>query len=63
MFSPQTLTIFVILAAKGQEVERPRLEATQTELVVTKILYLCVLTRFDESRSSTPGRNAAFKSV
>lgn len=63
MFSPQTLTMFVVLAAKGQDPERPRLEATQTELVVTKIHYLCVLTQFDESRSSTPGRNAAFKSV
>lgn len=41
MFSPQTLTIFVILAAKGQEVERPRLEATQTESLLRSSICVC----------------------
>lgn len=62
MFSPQTLTMFVILAAKGK-IRRDHDQRQHKQSWSLLRSTICVLTRFDESRSSTPGRNAAFKSV
>lgn len=62
MFSPQTLTMFVILAAKGK-IRRDHDQRQHKQSWSLLRSPICVLTRFDESRSSTPGRNAAFKSV
>lgn len=62
MFSPQTLTMFVILAAKGK-IRRDHDQRQHKQSWSLLRSTICVLTRFDESRFSTPGRNAAFKSV
>lgn len=62
MCSPQTLTMFVILAAKGK-IRRDHDQRQHKQSWSLLRSTICVLTRFDESWFSTPGRNAAFKSV